>query len=153
MQEWLKSNRTFHIMRDHPSHNGKNFSCQIYQSKHFGFLGYILAGLWGTKLDKNRREMVKNLAVNMLNSAPRNYWDFDQALLRRIVWPEAVKDSVQHDSYSCNYAKFNSFHSTKPFPTRRKNKLYVGWSPAKTNQTGIRPCPKQCRMDTSWIFC
>ena len=96
-----------------------------------------------------------SLADKMLHSKPRNYWDFDQALLRRIVWPEAVKNSLQHDSFSCTYQKFNAFHETHPFPTQREGQFYVGWGPVKgrINETGIKPCPKNCRADPSWTFC
>ena len=117
-------------------------------------LGYILAGLWGAKLERNRSKLA-DLAKNMFHSKPRQYWDFDQALLRRIIWPEAVKDSLQHDSFSCTYKKFNAYHETRPFPTKRKGQYYVGWGPVKgmSNETGIRPCPAKCRADPTWQFC
>ena len=91
----------------------------------------------------------------MLESTPRHYWDFDQALLRRIVWPEAVKDSLQHDSYTCSYKKFNENFKTRPFPTQRRDQLYVGWGPikGKPNKTGIKPCPKKCRRKQDWMYC
>lgn len=125
-------------MRDHPSHNG-----------------YMLAGLWGAKVSQDR-EKIGQLAVEMLDSTPRHYWDFDQALLRRIVWPVAVQSCLQHDSYSCTFAKFNAYHKTQPFPTQRQNGLYVGWGPIKTletNSTGIKACPRKCRSKPEWTFC
>ncbi len=89
----------------------------------------MLAGLWGAR-NSNKRDSLYELGKAIFNAKPRNYWDFDQALLRRIVWPEAAKDSMQHDSYTCNFEKFapNSF----PFPTRRgEDHLYAGWGPVK----------------------
>lgn len=140
VKEWLGSNETFHIMRDHPSHNG-----------------YMLAGLWGGRRIAGQPSNLVELGSTLFHSQPRHYWDFDQALLRRIVWPEAVKNSVQHDSYSCNFEKFNLVHHCRPFPTKRQGKLYVGWGPVKgpQNKTGIKPCPKQCRPNDNqdWIFC
>lgn len=114
----------------------------------------MLAGLWGAKLAHNRKKL-RQLASNLLSSTPRHYWDFDQALLRRLLWPEAVKNSLQHDAYTCNYEKFNQYHSTEPFPTQRQRQLYVGWGLVKgsENQTGIKPCPKTCRGQQEWTFC
>ena len=147
-------------MRDHPSHNGKGL--KVHTRKHFLSkkpfflfkLGYIMAGLWGAQ-NSNDRNYLRHLAELMFNSTPRHYWDFDQALLRRIIWPEAVKNSVQHDSYSCHFEKFNSFHPTVPFPTQRRDNLYVGWGHVKgfKNNTGIKPCPKQCRLHSEWRYC
>ena len=131
-----------------------HFVTFAFSLANFYFTGYILAGLWGAKIDPNRPQM-SALAQTIFKSTPRQYWDYDQALLRRIIWPEAVKDSLQHDSYSCAYPKFNAYHPTQPFPTPRKGRIYVGWGPTKgsENQTGIKPCPPKCRADPSWIFC
>ena len=113
-----------------------------------------MAGLWGAQ-NTNDRQTLRHLGEVMLNSTPRHYWDFDQALLRRIIWPEAVKNSVQHDSYSCNFNKFNTYDHTQPFPTQRRDNLYVGWGQVKSpqNRTGIKPCPKKCRLHSNWTFC
>jgi hypothetical protein len=113
-----------------------------------------MAGLWGAK-NANYRDKLRSLSDAMFKSLPRHYWDFDQALLRRIIWPEAVKDSLQHDSYSCQFDKFNSIHLVQPFPTRRQDKLYVGWGAVKgsPDKTGIKPCPKKCRFSPQWTFC
>lgn len=126
----------------------------VLKLKQLHFPGYILAGLWGAKIDQNRLQM-SALAQAMFESTPRDYWDYDQALLRRIIWPTAVQDSLQHDSFSCSYPKFNAYHPTQPFPTPRKGQFYVGWGSTKgsENQTGIKPCPSKCRADPSWILC
>ena len=119
------------------------------------FAGYMLAGLWGAKIWQDRVKM-HHLAANMFEQTPRHYWDFDQALLRRIMWPEAVRNSLQHDSYTCTYKKFSTFHKTQPFPTKRDdNQLHVGWGSIKgdKNKTGIKPCPNKCRKNIEWTFC
>ena len=115
-----------------------------------------MAGMWGAKnfLD---RQKISDLGSNLFHSKPRKYWDFDQALLRRLVWPEAVQSVLQHDSYSCNYKNFNQFHSVQPFPEKREGLLYVGWGPVKTspNRTGIVTCPRVCRPlgHPEWTTC
>ena len=120
----------------------------------FQISGYMLAGLWGAKVSQDRHK-IRHLAGQMLATTPRHYWDFDQALLRRTIWPEAVKSSLQHDSYSCAYEKFNAHHPTQPFPTRRNQTLYVGWGRVKAeeNKTGIVPCPFKCRYEIDWTYC
>jgi hypothetical protein len=70
------------------------------------FSGYIMAGMWGAKNSANRPELV-DLGSTLFRSKPRQYWDFDQALLRRIIWPTAVKNVLQHDSFSCTFPKFS----------------------------------------------
>ena len=42
----------------------------------------MLAGLWGAKNWQNRTKL-QNLAYEMFEQTPRQYWDYDQALLRR----------------------------------------------------------------------
>ena len=115
-----------------------------------------MAGLWGAKNSADR-EKISELGSTLFHSKPRKYWDFDQALLRRIVWPEAVRSVLQHDAYSCKYNKFNQFHPVMPFPARREGLLYAGWGPVKTspNRTGIVACPKNCRPrdHPDWVTC
>ena len=117
-----------------------------------------MAGLWGAKkIDKNNQ--IVELANDMLmRQTPRHYWDFDQDLLRRIVWPVAKKDVFQHDSYTCKSSKLNQYHHCQPFPTKRVNSTYVGWSKVRSgkfNVTGIKPCPLECRPKNKkhWHYC
>ena len=125
-------------------------------------LGYILAGLWGAKNFQDR-ELMKDLGMSVFNSTPRNYWDYDQALLRRIVWPHASKSVVQHDSYFCKFHKTcnnSTLRPCKPFPVKRPDKqLYVGWSPARQNSKNgandLKKCPLSCRPNDhqDWTYC
>ena len=93
------------------------------------------------------RELIEDLATSLFKSKSRKKLDFDQAILRRVVWPYAVKDSLQHDSYFCQVPKFNLYHKVRPFPSKRlPDNIYVGWSSVRgSNGTGITPCPVQCR--------
>lgn len=120
-----------------------------------------MAGLWGARNELNRT-LIAELGSEVLGEEPKYYWDYDQALLRRHVWPEARKSVLQHDSYSCGYKKFNEFHQVEPFPTKRTGDLYVGWGNTKEEEwkkrnraTGIKECPKRCRPEEhqDWIYC
>lgn len=163
VNEWLRSDKTFHIMRDHPSHNGeRQFDCHLILLATMlrcmvNVPGYILAGLWGGKVQNDSiRDQWTEMGQAIFSSVPRSPWDFDQTLLRRIVWPYARRDAVQHDAYFCHY--FQQFQPVRPFPTRRVQRSYVGWGPVRSNltQTGITECPVRCRPKEHWLdweFC
>ena len=125
------------------------------QSDNF-IAGVILAGLWGAK-NVLKRDLVASLAEQMFKAPPRDYWDFDQALLRRIVWPEAKSDAVVNDAYFCSSKHFCPAGVCRPFPTKRDGLLYTGWGAAKNsrNQTGIKECPEKCRPEEhrDWLMC
>ena len=140
--------------------------CKAGEKQFTNFIsGFILAGLWGAKNFHNRA-LMKDLGMSMLTSRPRDYWDYDQALLRRIVWPHASKHALQHDAYFCDSHKtcrHKSSHisntSCHPFPSKRPNNYtYVGWSPVRSNvdtKNGLKKCPKSCRPQNhvDWKYC
>jgi hypothetical protein len=98
VDEWLKSNKDFHIMRDHPYHQTE-----------------ILGGMWGC-----RNGVLKNIKELITNYKKGNFWQVDQNFLRELIYPIIKEKSFVHDSY-LNYEAFR-----KPFPSVRKNKEFVG---------------------------
>lgn len=77
VDEWLKSDKTFHIMRDHPYH------------------GYpILGGMWGMKInDKYNFE-------NILKSfSPENKYGTDYEFFINILYPLIKNDKTTHDEF------------------------------------------------------
>ena len=89
VNEWLKSNELFHIMRDHPYHSSS-----------------IMGGMFGTK---------KNLKINswvkLINKFMQSgYRDYDQHFLSQMIYPIVVNNSVIHASFH-KYEKH-----AKPFP-------------------------------------
>jgi hypothetical protein len=94
VDEWLESDKTFHIMRDHP---------------HHGF--EILAGMWGYR--RNDQYYMKDLFSSF---KPQNsYWD-EYEFFRKVLFPKIGQDKMTHDE----------FFDKKPFPTKRKDKEFVG---------------------------
>ncbi len=97
---WIKSEKPFHIMRDHPYH-----------------MEVILAGMWGgvTRVLPSVRETSKVVA----GYSP-NRWN-DQEFLRDVVWPLIRDESLVHDSV---YA----FRGGVDFPDacRLQGKAHVG---------------------------
>jgi len=78
VDDWIKSGKPFHIMRDHPYH-----------------MELILAGMWGGVAG-----VLPNLS-RLATSTPkfmRNRWS-DQEFLRAAVWPLVKDQALIHDSY------------------------------------------------------
>ena len=103
VDEWIKSNKLFHIMRDHPHHSFK-----------------ILAGMFGTRKIKNIlswKELIKNYKSNNCN-----YKQYDQDFLAEIIYPTIKDNYMIHSSFF----KFED-EKIKPFPIPYcKDYYYVG---------------------------
>lgn len=77
VHQWLDSNFTFHVMRDHPSHGG-----------------FMLAGLWGAK-NVQRRDLIRRLGQAMIWTSQIGDYQTDQNRLDFFVWPFATFDVVK----------------------------------------------------------
>jgi hypothetical protein len=99
VDEWLSSDKDFHIMRDHPYHNTA-----------------ILGGMWGC-----RNNLFNRLNISIEPETHNSFWQVDQNFLREIVYPKVLEYSYIHDN-------FNHFgeKQRKDFPTPRVNKEFVG---------------------------
>ena len=77
VNEWIDSNKSFHIIRDHKFHTAK-----------------IMGGMWGAKkgVIPNMRELLKNYKLG-------NYWQTDQNFLRDIIYPKVKNNSMVHDYF------------------------------------------------------
>ena len=69
VDKWLKSDKMFHIMRDHPAHAIE-----------------ILAGMWGVK-----SPMLRNIKSLIGQYRKEKFKQFDQTFLRSVIYPQ-VKD-------------------------------------------------------------
>lgn len=77
VDEWLKSEKQFHIMRDNIQHNTE-----------------ILGGMWGV------RKNVINFSESISSYSGRgDYWQTDQNFLRDVVWKIALNSNVTHDEF------------------------------------------------------
>jgi len=98
VNEWLESNKGFHIMRDHPYH-----------------LTEILGGMWGSK-----KGVIANIKKEIDDYVKGNFWQVDQNFLREKIYPLVKDNCLVHDEY-------HSYDIDKrPFPSIRKNKEFVG---------------------------
>jgi hypothetical protein len=98
IDEWLNSDKDFHIMRDHPYHTTE-----------------ILGGMWGC-----RNGILKNIKKLIQEYTKGNFWQVDQNFLKEKIYPIVKDNSFVHDSF------FNIEINKKPFPTERVNKEFVG---------------------------
>tara|TARA_R110000744_G_scaffold69213_2_gene140533 strand:+ start:4602 stop:5246 length:645 start_codon:yes stop_codon:yes gene_type:complete len=77
VNEWLESDKGFHIMRDHPFHG--------YQ---------IMGGMWGCKAGK-----IPNIK-QLIDDYPKGeFYQVDQNFLREVIWPMVADDYICHDEY------------------------------------------------------
>ena len=98
VDEWLNSDKDFHIMRDHPYHNA-----------------LILGGMWGV-----RNGILKNIVDLIKNYNKGDFWQVDQNFLREQIYPIVVNTSFVHDSYH------NINSRSKNFSIERINQEFVG---------------------------
>lgn len=77
VDEWLNSNKNFHIMRDHPAHGTQ-----------------ILGGMWGA-----RKPILSNMKELINSYKKESYWQIDQNFLRDIIYPKVKNNSLVHDEF------------------------------------------------------
>ena len=135
VEEWLQSEKTLHVMRDHPFHSEP-----------------MLGGLWGARLTKSRgawKSIWTAIMNDPLSGSSRTSYGPDQTLLRRHVWGKLLGGVMQHDSYHCSRWPEGSLG----FPSHRRNSSdnFVG------GYRGGKPvwieCPQKCRREETWRFC
>jgi len=141
VSEWMKSDESFHMMRDHPMHD-------------IGMLG----SAWGVKLTKENIRLKWQKAWKNgfrddegLMWKARNLTGPDQGFLKRYVWPWAKLDSMQHDSYLCK-----KYSGTRSFPIRRKNETNNFVAAVVGQKQYIwKKCPEKCRPKEhqDWEYC
>jgi hypothetical protein len=98
VEEWLKSDKGFHIMRDHPWHGME-----------------ILGGMWGVK-----KGVLPEMKTKIKNFVKGEFWQVDQRFLTKEIFPSIKDNCFVHDEYfDLNKNKVN-------FPSERINKEFVG---------------------------
>ena len=77
VQAWLDSDKTFHIMRDHPFH---------------GF--HILGGMWGYKY--NSKYKLKDIFEKF---NPKDHYGTDYIFFKDLLFPLIGEDKITHDEF------------------------------------------------------
>jgi len=101
VNEWLKSDKDFHIMRDHPYHTVP-----------------ILGGMWGS-----RRGLMNKIELSKLieNWSQFSRKGIDQDFLGKCVYPLVINKSMEHSEFNLKFGG-----EIRPFPTIRNNYEFVG---------------------------
>ncbi len=101
VDEWVESNKSLHVMRDHPGHRIP------YGNDNIG----ILAGMWGIKGNAlPLTDMIEKFCKDKTFS-----YGLDQTFLKRI-YSIFEADMIEHDD----------FYVGKPFPVPREDYRFVG---------------------------
>lgn len=77
VEEWLSSDKSFHIMRDHPFHRTE-----------------ILGGMWGV-----RGDLLKDMNSLIEKYNKGDFWQVDQNFLREHIYPIVKEDCCVHDEF------------------------------------------------------
>ncbi len=77
VNEWLETEKLFHVMRDHPAHSIE-----------------ILGGMWGA-----RRPILGDMMHLMRAYAKGNFWQVDQNFLKEVVWPRVAYSTYTNDEF------------------------------------------------------
>lgn len=138
VREWLASNRTFHVVHDHPNHNA-----------------VMLAGLWGA----HNRDLgaMQSLRDQMYSRPKSEIRSQDQLLLKEVVWPYARTNVLNHASFTCK-SRLREHGPAVPFPTQREGDKYCGWGTYKVGparKVAKAVCPEECRPKDhqDWTRC
>ena len=98
VDEWLLSDKGFHIMRDHPYHSVP-----------------ILGGMWGMK-----KGTVPHFKELMEAWPKEDRLQTDQEFLAQKIWPIVKDDAIIHDGF------YSHVWGGIPFPTNRRDLEFVG---------------------------
>ena len=135
VEEWLNSEKTLHVMRDHRLHSQP-----------------MLGGLWAARLTESRsgwKSIWADIMDDPLSRSSRTSNGPDQTLLRRHVWGKLPGGVMQHDSYHCAQWPNGSLG----FPSQRPNSSdnFVGGY--RDGKPVWIECPLECRRKKKWTFC
>lgn len=101
INEWLRSDKDFHIMRDHPYHTVP-----------------ILGGMWGC-----RNGLMSRIGLNKMIEQWTQFQrkGVDQDFLGSKVYPLVYQNSMEHSEFNLRFGG-----SIRPFPTIRRDYEFVG---------------------------
>jgi hypothetical protein len=77
VEEWLSTDKLFHVMRDHPAHSTE-----------------ILAGMWGAK-----KPILSDMIYLIKSYTKGNFKQDDQKFLKQVVWPRVAYTTCTHDEF------------------------------------------------------
>jgi len=116
VQEWIESEKEFHIMRDNPQHAAQ-----------------ICGGMWGASskfiakeaavFDNEVKTYLQNIPFNRIQGPRGMYFNTDQPWLWQYIWPKIVNSHIAHIMDLPNL-RFTG--KEKLFPIENPDKSFVG---------------------------
>ena len=95
VEEWEKSDKSFHIMHDHPYH----------------MTVPILGGMWGAK-----KGCINNITDKINKWGDYNNKGIDETFLKNIIWPEIQDKYISHGGIGASrYGEYKPFPSHQSF--------------------------------------
>lgn len=144
VKEWILSNYSVHVMRDHPDHGTD-----------------ILGGMFGLRQSTPQQKEQNSKDFDAMVDLLRERWQkgSDQSALSYVISPRASKDSLIHDSYFCKTMFIKG--KTVPFPTQRLSgpNFTIPNEPNFVGNVGTygeaKVCPVDCRPKDhqDWMLC
>jgi hypothetical protein len=111
VDEWIKSGKIFHIMRDHPHHMNKETP--------------IMGGMFGTRKIKDISSWLNLIQSKELNDKGRQFYNKDQDFLNKYIYPIIKNDCLIHSSFGKLLNERQE--DVKTFPIKYCDKfLFVG---------------------------
>lgn len=112
VDEWVDSEKGFHIIRDHPYHNVP-----------------ICAGMWGIK-----KGVIPNMGQLIVDYVKKDFWMVDQYFLAEVIYPLIQNDVMVHDEVVIldglvqenNLGNNTTKEEALPFKHMRDEKHFVG---------------------------
>jgi hypothetical protein len=106
INEWLLSDKDFHIMRDHPYHTVP-----------------ILGGMWGCRNGLMSKIGLSNLINNWLINNKKESYSFgiDQDFLKEVVYNLVKDNSIEHSDFNINFGGV-----IRPFTSERNDYEFIG---------------------------
>ncbi|XP_042875762.1 uncharacterized protein LOC122255625 [Penaeus japonicus] len=178
VNEWLATNRTFHVMRDHHNHCAR-----------------VMGGMWGMRMDKTNheggggggggvkevegdkgegekekeggergsgngtrpsgRDVFAIVRKTIVEQGSRFHKDEnDQGVLGNVLWVNFKENMVAHSSFCCEKIP----EAFTPFPTQRVERSFIGNKDYGKHPEGFQvriPCPEACRSPKhrDWEYC
>lgn len=115
--DWIWSGRSFHIMRDHPLHDGL-------------ILAGLFGGVKGCLGDGVKMEDLMAEYYSGLSARPDDFWS-DQEFLATMVFPRIKSSFLVHDDYLDQHHTCMNYGNCKRFPV--KDVPFLGkWSDHET---------------------
>lgn len=111
---WLKSDKNFHIIRNHPMHRRR-----------------ILAGLWGCR-NKILVPLFNDYLNYISNPYKANNWIVDEIFLENIVYPYVMKLNTVYVNASHNRYEPKSLHHGLDTSIPNEYERYIGCPTKKT---------------------